>query len=89
MKSDMSPNIMLTAIALTGTLCLLAASRQPAFMTEVPRVMHVPPKVDQRADDIANRRHYRHLLSWIITLRHESPNQPPFAYQRSPEAPKR
>ncbi|HHP7245988.1 MAG TPA: hypothetical protein ACFE0H_15010 [Elainellaceae cyanobacterium] len=89
MKSDRSPNIMLTAIALTGALCLLAATQQPAFMTDAPRVMHITPKVDQRADDIANRRHYRHLLSWFMTLRRDAPNQPPFAYRRSPEVPNR
>ncbi|MGJ3249655.1 MAG: hypothetical protein ACFE0J_00785 [Elainellaceae cyanobacterium] len=86
MKSDGSPNTMLTAIALTIALCLLATAQQLAFMTETPRVMHVTPEVDRRADDIANRRQYRHLLSWLMTLRHDSPNQPPFTYQRSPEA---
>lgn len=77
---------MLTAIALTIALCLLAAAQQNIFVINAPRVMHVTPEVDQRADDIANRHRYQHLLSWFIPLRRDAPNQPLSTYQRSPEA---
>ncbi len=62
---------MLTAIALTGALFLLAATEKMPTAAERPWMMQVSPKVDDGADDIAYQQRSLPALNWLISLHRE------------------
>jgi hypothetical protein len=68
MKADSRLNVMLTAIALTGALCLLATAHQTPIASERPRTMQVSPRVDDATKDIAHRKPNLFALDWLLNL---------------------